>query len=576
MQRHVQQSQSQQPPQPPLVIYPGVGIGPFRLGCSIGSVLAQLQGQPALLRGQPASLTSSSAEPSAVDLTLELPALGLRLRFDARTQRLHLIDAFDSTRGPLVYMKTPLCVSGAQGSTPALPTLSQLYRLFGPTFLGTFSPADRVYMLQYPGVAMAFHLPDADATFDPHAGDAADQQQQLVLRDGRSPPLHRLFVHGGSDVAEYARALPPAPLACDSYFEPLVVLLGRGVLLERRGVLVGFDCRAQDLLSDIGPPQNIHIKRHDTDKMSIHRQLALAQQAAAAAAAHSQTHSPLVTPRTLAGGVGSAAAAHAAALGLGLGPDGRAPSPPPHTPDYWYNYFLLGFDVLLDGVSHRVKKIVLHTNFVERPDFGTYARANFVIQAKHSGQATQHAQQRSSLSLLELPPTAVQQQYSGSMLHGGMSASNTSTGGEGGSLSVSPLPIAALSSEPQSISINMGAAGGNEGAAVAATSNGKKKKKKASDAKEADAAAASAASAAASISSPGQAAPKPPPSPTPPALMSFSPSLSPSVLPVSHATAITPESKVRAKQQACLVAPTRALHPPVHAAPVCVFFTGSH
>lgn len=555
MQRHVQQSsQPHQPPHPPLVIHPGVGIGPFRLGCSVGSVLAQLQAQPTLLRGQPASLSSSSAEPSTVDLTLELPALGLRLRFDARTQRLHLIDAFDSSRGPLIYMKSPLCVSGAQGTAPALPTLSQLYRLFGPTFLGTFSSSERVYMLQYPGVAMAFHLPDADASFDPHAGDAAEQQQQLVLRDGRSPPLHRLFVHGGSDVGEYARALPPPPLSCDSYFEPLVVLLGRGVLLERRGVLVGFDCRAQDLLSDIGPPQNIHIKRHDTDRMSIHR-----QQAAAATAAHSQTHSPLVTPRTLAGGVGSAAAAHAAALGLGLGPDGRAPSPPAHTPDYWYNYFLLGFDVLLDGVSHRVKKIVLHTNFVERPDFGTYARANFVIHAKHAGQghAAQLAQQHSGLSLLELPPTAVQQQYSGSMLHGGLAGSGGSSGAGagaegGGSLSVSPLPLAALSSEPQSISINMATGvGGNEGTVVAAASNGKKKKKKASDAKEADAAAATAAAAAAaathSASAAQAAAPKQPPSPAPPAVVSFSPSLSPSVLPVSHATAITPESKVSAE-----------------------------
>lgn len=41
----------------------------------------------------------------------------------------------------------------------------------------------------------------------------------------------------------------------------------------------------------------------------------------------------------------------------------HAPNSEEDTSDYFYNYFHLGLDILFDGISHRVKKFVFHTNF---------------------------------------------------------------------------------------------------------------------------------------------------------------------------------------------------------------------
>ena len=47
------------------------------------------------------------------------------------------------------------------------------------------------------------------------------------------------------------------------------------------------------------------------------------------------------------------------------------------TPDYFLNYFNLGFDILFDGEKNTVKKIKLHTNNPFCSTFGIYNRCNF-------------------------------------------------------------------------------------------------------------------------------------------------------------------------------------------------------
>merc|ERR1719382_1124553 len=48
-------------------------------------------------------------------------------------------------------------------------------------------------------------------------------------------------------------------------------------------------------------------------------------------------------------------------------------------PDYYYNYFRLGFDVLFDGQTHLVKKVVLHTNPPTHELFSRYSRCFFQL-----------------------------------------------------------------------------------------------------------------------------------------------------------------------------------------------------
>ena len=46
-------------------------------------------------------------------------------------------------------------------------------------------------------------------------------------------------------------------------------------------------------------------------------------------------------------------------------------------PDYFYGYPSRGLDLLFCGASHRLKKVVLHTNIPGHPDFNLYCKCNF-------------------------------------------------------------------------------------------------------------------------------------------------------------------------------------------------------
>ncbi|RCH78809.1 hypothetical protein CU098_003389, partial [Rhizopus stolonifer] len=48
--------------------------------------------------------------------------------------------------------------------------------------------------------------------------------------------------------------------------------------------------------------------------------------------------------------------------------------------DYFFNYFYLGIDVLMDGALHVCKKIILHGNIPGHYDFQKYKRCPFQIQ----------------------------------------------------------------------------------------------------------------------------------------------------------------------------------------------------
>lgn len=88
----------------------------------------------------------------------------------------------------------------------------------------------------------------------------------------------------------------------------------------------------QDVLSDLGPPDEIFYK--EEDKMRIHL---------ASALEHQNSNSGNV--------------ALAARSGCG---------------DYFYNFYSLGFDILFDSHTHTVRKIVVHSNFPNHHEFNRF------------------------------------------------------------------------------------------------------------------------------------------------------------------------------------------------------------
>ncbi len=49
-------------------------------------------------------------------------------------------------------------------------------------------------------------------------------------------------------------------------------------------------------------------------------------------------------------------------------------------PDYIYNYFGNGIDVVFDGKHHLVKRVILHTNSPNHSTFNVYCKCNFTVE----------------------------------------------------------------------------------------------------------------------------------------------------------------------------------------------------
>jgi hypothetical protein len=67
-----------------------------------------------------------------------------------------------------------------------------------------------------------------------------------------------------------------------------------------------------------------------------------------------------------------------------FGSNGFGLSDVPLKNDYFLNYFKLGFDILIDGHDHAVRKLILYTNYPTHRLFGIYARCNFRIPCEQA------------------------------------------------------------------------------------------------------------------------------------------------------------------------------------------------
>eukprot|EP00929_Paragymnodinium_shiwhaense_P026604 TRINITY_DN15795_c0_g1_i2.p1 TRINITY_DN15795_c0_g1~~TRINITY_DN15795_c0_g1_i2.p1 ORF type:complete len:459 (+),score=86.21 TRINITY_DN15795_c0_g1_i2:455-1831(+) len=138
--------------------------------------------------------------------------------------------------------------------------------------------------------------------------------------------MQRLWIFHDPTPSESAAASICAALSVRPA-EPEIVLIlpGRGVKLKEG--LLRFGASTQDLFSVLGPPTQVSVK--DMDKVRIH--------------------------------------------------SGSMPQQARSGPDYFYNYFNLGLDVMFDGSTHLAKKIVLHTNPPSHERFSRYSRCFFEL-----------------------------------------------------------------------------------------------------------------------------------------------------------------------------------------------------
>ncbi|XP_070574143.1 phagosome assembly factor 1-like [Ptychodera flava] len=281
----------------------------------------------------------SESTPLSVDIVLNLSQDGIRLLFDPVVQRLKIIEVYNLKKVKLKYC-------GVHFNSPqVIPTIEQIDQSFGATHPGIYDSAHQLFILNFRGLSFSFPI---DSKFEPHYTHG--YLSSLQFPNGASPVVSRMCIYTGNSLADTKP--PPMPLSCfhgNVYTDSVVVLFdndipaglkfilttegsGPGKISEqRRRILertVKFGDCAQSIVSALGSPSKFFYKSED--KMRIH-----------------SSSSKKLTPAK--------------------------------NSDYFFNYFTLGVDVLIDACTHTVKKFVLHTNYPGHFNFNMYYRCDFRI-----------------------------------------------------------------------------------------------------------------------------------------------------------------------------------------------------
>eukprot|EP00052_Salpingoeca_macrocollata_P005392 m.47181 g.47181 ORF g.47181 m.47181 type:complete len:458 (+) comp14839_c0_seq1:94-1467(+) len=297
-------------------VIPGKAIGPFCIGMALNALLTHLEAQYQNIHS--VKLFYSDEDPLCMDVLVQIPSVGIELRFNAESQRLHLIDVFDPTKVTLLYNSNVINESLA---------FSSIYHSFGMA-RGKYDKKRRKYLLPYPGLVFFFPVPAVHESI--FAQGKTDLTVDFLFPDGSDPILSNLCLFGGSDfeapdtppVSEVYRRCSLSP----HYGQQVQVLPGHGLRFKGMGVEVHFGDSCQTVITQLGPPSDVFYKSED--KMRIHSSRASTISCA----------------------------------------------------DFFYNYFSLGVDVLFDGTSLKAKKFVVHANVPGHFDFHRYDRCNFLVQ----------------------------------------------------------------------------------------------------------------------------------------------------------------------------------------------------
>ena len=215
-----------------------------------------------------------------------------------------------------------------------VPTFVEIYRLFKPTYPGTYTDlADGrvLYTLRYPGIAFVFEIPARWRSL------ARTQDHPIEFPDKTSAPVLRVVVAPAAASGDEAAGRAPRPetetegAALGVPLCPrrrMEVRFGRGLVLGD-GTVLSFGDTAQDVVAALGEPDSQHLKQAGPMR-----------------------------------GFGGGSSTGCSSSGAGAAP-----------PDVFFNFFGYGLDVLLDGTRFVVKKFVLHANYPHHKDFGRYSKA---------------------------------------------------------------------------------------------------------------------------------------------------------------------------------------------------------
>ncbi|KAM7208992.1 Uncharacterized protein family (UPF0183) domain containing protein [Naviculisporaceae sp. PSN 640] len=342
-------------------LHPGRALGFLVLGASLHDILTRLKAEPQ--RFPKFDLMFSSSEPFKKPLVLGLPANGLRLRFDGPEQRLRLIEIIDFTKNhiflkPANDKERDLVRPPSDPSTqtsPSGPTFRHIYhRFLGPTYDGEYIPggdggknSTGIYVLSYPGVAFTFSMKRSE--YSPVKDVVA------LLSSSAIPGSMAIFSGDSWTKARgtlFTEVLPSVktftPLAKGKDVSPdevsLIKIHGGGKLQVFRKwsnshfwITLG-DTTPQQLVAELGPPDAIY--RKNDQRMYIHKLRTASNTKGRPNSSDLRRQDDLTdTDESLA---------HTASEGYDSNEDAVEDDTAANVSgEYFYNYFYLGFDVLV-------------------------------------------------------------------------------------------------------------------------------------------------------------------------------------------------------------------------------------
>ncbi|KAF4466585.1 UPF0183 domain, partial [Fusarium albosuccineum] len=342
-------------------LYPGRALGFLVLGATLHDVLTRLKAEPQ--RFPKIELLYSPDRPVTEPVGVELPANGVRLRFDGPEQRLRLIEATDFTKNHITFKERDLVKPMNGSSAPASPipgdstsgpTFRHVYhKLLGPTYAGEFIPPTAgqdkgIYVLSYPGVAFNFSLnpseysPEKDvvSTF---ASASSQVATSMAIFSGDSWADARPTLW--TEILPSIKSTTVIPRGKDVYPDEISLIRMHGggkIQLFRKWTSNSFwidlgETTPQDLVMELGPPNAIY--RKNDQKMVIHKMRTASNTKARPVAADFSRPEELTDTDQSSLHDGSDASDNEEAVDdqIGLNTTGEC----------FYNYFYLGFDVLI-------------------------------------------------------------------------------------------------------------------------------------------------------------------------------------------------------------------------------------
>ncbi|KAI1323758.1 hypothetical protein F5Y16DRAFT_382794 [Xylariaceae sp. FL0255] len=327
------------------------GLGFFLLGASLHDILTRLKAEPQSFPKLDLAYSPTYPVTEPVDLTL--PANGLRLRFDGPEQRLRFIEIIDFTKNRITYNSKEIA-KASPGESTVGPEFKHVYSLFGPTYPGEYIPptdndADGVgtYILSYPSFAFSFPLPavayspdkDVISLLSSTASKTIAKAVAVFSGDSWAQAREQLWtgVLPSINSATYLKSKEVVPDEVSS-----VKIHGGGRLqLFRKWttastwIILG-ETTPQDLVAELGPPDAIY--RKNDQRMHIHKTRTASHSRSRSNGADYKRPEDLIDTDQSSANTGSDDSDDEA-----IDDDTISNT----SGECFYNYFYLGFDVLV-------------------------------------------------------------------------------------------------------------------------------------------------------------------------------------------------------------------------------------